>query len=80
VLRHELHPGKLVAGTVLVLVGVLYAGDAGGAWETPWFVAIPLATGGLFLAGVAGLLTGRVRRRRASGRTTTDGPGPDTAA
>ncbi|MER7401931.1 hypothetical protein ABT373_05440 [Streptomyces sp. NPDC000070] len=79
-LRHELQPGKLVAGAVLTLVGVLYAGDAGGAWETPWFVAIPLVTGGLCLAGAVGILTGRIRRRRASGRTTTDEPGPDMAA
>ncbi|MER7898678.1 hypothetical protein ABTX62_21860 [Streptomyces sp. NPDC096046] len=64
--RHEFRPGKLVAGAVLILVGVLYAGDAGGAWETPWFVAIPLVAGGLCLAGAVALLTGRVRRRRAS--------------
>ncbi|MFF5369184.1 hypothetical protein [Streptomyces sp. NPDC013187] len=63
-LRHELQPGKLVAGTVLVVAGVLYAGDAGGAWQTPWFVAIPLVTGGLCLAGVVALLTGLARRRR----------------
>ncbi|MFH9062075.1 hypothetical protein ACH4GM_12775 [Streptomyces coeruleorubidus] len=79
-LRHELQPGKLVAGTLLIVVGALYAGDARGAWETPWYVAIPLVTGGLFLAGAVGFLTGRVRRRRASGRTTTDEPGPDRAA
>ncbi|MEU0245784.1 hypothetical protein ABZ192_15865 [Streptomyces sp. NPDC006235] len=78
-LRHELQPGKLVAGAVLTLVGVLYAGDAGGAWETPWFVAIPLVTGGLFLAGAVAFLTGRIRRRRGAGRTT-DEPGPDMAA
>ncbi|MEU1936174.1 hypothetical protein ACH49O_23215 [Streptomyces coeruleorubidus] len=78
--RHELQPGKLVAGTLLILVGVLYAGDARGVWETPWFVAIPLVTGGLFLSGAVGFLTGRVRRRRTSGRTTTDEPGPDRAA
>ncbi|MFJ5998233.1 hypothetical protein [Streptomyces sp. NPDC092370] len=65
-LRHEFRPGKLVAGAVLVLVGVLYAGDAGDAWQIPWFVAIPLVAGGLCLAGAVALLTGRVRRRRAS--------------
>lgn len=79
-LLHELQPGRLVAGAVLTLVGVLYAGDAGGAWETPWFVAIPLVTGGLCLAGAVGILTGRIRRRRTSGRTATDEPGPDMAA
>ncbi|MER6711845.1 MULTISPECIES: hypothetical protein [unclassified Streptomyces] len=78
-LRHEFQPGKLVAGTVLTLVGVLYAGDAGGAWETPWFVAIPLVAGGLCLAGAVALVTGLVRRRRTTGRTTTDGPGSDLA-
>jgi hypothetical protein len=72
VLRHELQPGKLVAGTVLVVAGVLYAGDAGGAWQTPWFVAIPLVTGGLCLAGAVALLTGLVRRRRRGGRTGAD--------
>ncbi|KDN74577.1 hypothetical protein DF19_31495 [Streptomyces olindensis] len=78
-LRHEFQPGKLVTGAVLILAGVLYAGDAGGAWETPWFVAIPLVTGGLCLAGVVAFVTGRVRRRRGAGRTT-DGPGPDLAS
>ncbi|MEU0166270.1 hypothetical protein ABZ214_12550 [Streptomyces iakyrus] len=71
-LRHELQPGKLMAGLVLVLAGILYAGDAGGAWEIPWFVVIPLVTGGLCLAGVVALLTGRVRRRRQGGRTGAD--------
>ncbi|MFE7898913.1 hypothetical protein ACFU3E_15610 [Streptomyces sp. NPDC057424] len=71
-LRHEFQPGKLIAGTVLVLAGVLYAGDAGGAWEIPWFVAIPLVTGGLCLAGAVALLTGRVRRRRRGGRAGAD--------
>ncbi|MFJ4535678.1 hypothetical protein ACIP39_06865 [Streptomyces tibetensis] len=71
-LRHELQPGKLVAGTVLVVAGVLYAGDAGGAWQTPWFVAIPLVTGGLCLAGAVALLSGLVRRRRQGGRTRAD--------
>ncbi|MFD5158483.1 hypothetical protein ACFWMJ_10480 [Streptomyces hawaiiensis] len=70
-LRHELQPGKLFAGAVLVTAGVLYAGDAGGAWEIPWFVAVPLVTGGLCLAGAVALLTGRVRRRRR-GRTGAD--------
>jgi uncharacterized membrane protein HdeD (DUF308 family) len=72
VLRHEVQPGKLVAGIVLVVAGVLYAGDAGGAWQTPWFVAIPLVTGGLCLAGAVTLLTGLVRRRRQGGRTGAD--------
>ncbi|MCT7353304.1 hypothetical protein N4P33_14125 [Streptomyces sp. 15-116A] len=63
-LRHEFQPGRLVAGAFLTLAGVIYAGDAGDAWETPWFVVIPVVTGGLCLAGAVALVTSLVRRRR----------------
>ncbi|MFD4629925.1 hypothetical protein ACFVYR_34500 [Streptomyces sp. NPDC058284] len=77
-LRHEFHPGKLVAGLFLLAVAVVYAGDAGGAWDAPWFVALPLVMAGLFLAGVAAAVHGirprgaarggeRVRGAKASG-------------
>ncbi len=76
-LRHEFQPGRLVAGTALVAAAVIYGGDAGGAWETPWFLVIPLVVGGLCLAGVAGVVTGQVRRRRGRpdlrGGETADG-------
>ena len=65
-LRHEFQPGKLVAGVFLALAGAIYAGDAGGLWETPWFAVIPVVTVGLFLAGVVGALTRGIRRRRAA--------------
>ncbi|MFI1534292.1 hypothetical protein [Streptomyces anandii] len=71
-LRHEFQPGRLVAGVVLTAVGVVYAGDATGAWQAPWFVAIPLVVGGLCLAGAAAVLDRAVRRRR-SGRTPAGG-------
>ncbi|MFF1273844.1 hypothetical protein ACFVZC_10615 [Streptomyces marokkonensis] len=70
-LRHEFQPGRLVAGTFLTLAAVIYAGDAGGAWETPWFVVIPVVMGGLCLAGAVGFLTGRIRGRRERARSTT---------
>ncbi|MFF9097007.1 hypothetical protein ACF1AX_28285 [Streptomyces sp. NPDC014802] len=63
-LRHEFQPGRLVAGLALTAVGVLYAGDAGGLWHTPWFVAIPLVVSGLCVAAVAGMVAHGVRRRR----------------
>ncbi|GAA3814976.1 hypothetical protein GCM10022403_055730 [Streptomyces coacervatus] len=65
-LRHEFQPGKLVAGVFLALAGAIYAGDAAGLWETPWFAVIPVVTGGLCLAGVVGVLARVVRRRRAA--------------
>ncbi|CQR62347.1 hypothetical protein [Streptomyces leeuwenhoekii] len=64
-LRHEFQPGRLIIGVVLALAGAVYAGDAGGLWETPWFAVIPLVVGGLFLAGATALLA-RGRHRRAA--------------
>ena len=63
-LRHEFQPGKLVAGLFLTAAGAVYAGDAAGLWNTPWFAAIPLVTGGLCLAGVTAAVTRGIRRRR----------------
>ncbi|MGW0819774.1 hypothetical protein [Streptomyces sp. NPDC002845] len=68
-LRHDFQPGKLVAGSFLTLAGVIYAGDAGGAWDTPWFAVIPLVFFGLCLASAVGFLNHAIRRRRVSGRT-----------
>ncbi|MFE6828151.1 hypothetical protein [Streptomyces sp. NPDC057690] len=80
-LRHEFRPGRLVAGAFFTLAGVIYAGDAGGLWETPWFVVIPVVTAGLCLAGATGVVARSVRRRRGpSRRTTAAGTGPDPAA
>ncbi|HZF90932.1 hypothetical protein [Streptomyces sp.] len=62
-LRHEFQPGRLVAGFFLAVAGVVYAGDAGEAWEAPWFVMFPLVVGGLCLAGAAGALGHSIRRR-----------------
>ncbi|MDC0765830.1 hypothetical protein [Streptomyces sp. HD] len=65
-LRHEFQPGRLIAGTFLTLAGIIYAGDAGGAWETPWFAVIPLLVVGLFLAGTAAAITRGIRKRHRS--------------
>ncbi|GGU83630.1 hypothetical protein GCM10010260_15480 [Streptomyces filipinensis] len=62
-LRHEFQPGKLVAGLFLAATGAVFAGDAGGLWETPWFAAVPLVVGGLCLAGVVAAVGRAVRRR-----------------
>ncbi|MFJ3303447.1 hypothetical protein ACIPSA_10025 [Streptomyces sp. NPDC086549] len=70
-LRHEFQPGRLVAGFFLTVTGVVYAGDAGGLWDTPWFAVVPLVVGGLFLAGATGALARRIRGRRGPGRGST---------
>jgi ABC-type uncharacterized transport system permease subunit len=68
VLRHEFQPGRLVAGAFFALAGVIYAGDAGGLWETPWFALIPLLLAGLCLAGATGAAARSLRRRRGTSR------------
>jgi drug/metabolite transporter (DMT)-like permease len=79
VLRHEFRPGRLVAGAAFALAGIVYAGDAGGLWETPWFAVIPMVVGGLCLAGATGVLTRYLRRRRAARPGTPAQAGADTA-
>ncbi|MGW7077043.1 hypothetical protein [Streptomyces sp. NPDC054866] len=80
-LRHEFHPGKLVLGLFLLIAAIAYAGDAGGIWDTPWFVAFPLLLAGLLLGGAAAAVSYGIRGRptartanrtsdRASDRTT----------
>ncbi|GLX52785.1 hypothetical protein Shyhy01_57350 [Streptomyces hygroscopicus subsp. hygroscopicus] len=62
-LRHEFRPGKLVAGLFLAATGVMFAGDAKGLWETPWFAVVPLVVGGLCLAGATAALDRAIRGR-----------------
>ncbi|MET7286083.1 hypothetical protein [Streptomyces sp. NPDC005573] len=78
-LRHEVQPGRLVGGLFLAATGVIFAGDASGWWETPWFAVIPLVVGGLCLAGVAAAGARSLRGRGRRGAKTAEGlsPGPD---
>ncbi|MGY3203567.1 hypothetical protein [Streptomyces sp. TE5632] len=75
-LRHEFQPGRLVAGAFLALAGVLYAGDAGDAWDAPWFVVFPVVAGGLCLAAAVGGVTGLIRRHRRSGDRASHAKSP----
>uniref|UniRef100_A0AAU1ZXF4 Integral membrane protein n=1 Tax=Streptomyces sp. NBC_00093 TaxID=2975649 RepID=A0AAU1ZXF4_9ACTN len=78
-LRHEFQPGKLIAGIFVTIAGITYIGDAGDAWETPWFAVIPLLVFGLTLAGAVALLTGAIRRRRKTRRAPTPPAGAPEA-
>ncbi|MGW2274490.1 hypothetical protein [Streptomyces yangpuensis] len=62
--RHEFQPGRLIAGLVLLLAGVLYLLDSTGEADLPWFAVIPMTLGGLSLAALVGLVTYAVRRDR----------------
>ncbi|MFI1398887.1 hypothetical protein [Streptomyces sp. NPDC020681] len=64
--RHGFRPGKLVAGMAVLAATLLYAGDAAGSWQTPWFVVFPVVFGGLFLAGAVSWTHYSVRRRRSA--------------
>ncbi|MFG2499894.1 hypothetical protein ACGFSB_16970 [Streptomyces sp. NPDC048441] len=75
-LRHEFHPGKLVLGLFLLIAAIAYAGDAGGIWETPWFVAFPLILAGLLLGGAAAAVAYGIRGRSTAqvADRSVDGP------
>ncbi|MFC9279320.1 hypothetical protein [Streptomyces collinus] len=64
--RHEFRPGRLVVGLSLTAAGAVFAGDAAGWWQTPWFVMIPLVVGGLVLGGVTSAVARGMRSRRGS--------------
>lgn len=71
-LRHGFGPGKLVAGLAVLAAALLYAGDAAGAWQTPWFVVFPVVFGGLFLAGAVTWIHYGIRRRRSARRASRE--------
>ncbi|MEV6792567.1 hypothetical protein AB0M87_11305 [Streptomyces sp. NPDC051320] len=70
--RHEVRPGKVVAGLVLLGIAALYLGDAGGVWVTPAGVAAPVLVAGLVAAGATSRISYGVRRRRAARRASAD--------
>ncbi|WP_232788786.1 hypothetical protein [Streptomyces odonnellii] len=49
-MRHEMRPGRLVAGLSVLAAAAAYGGDAAGSWHTPWYAVFPVVFGGLFLA------------------------------
>ncbi|MFD9070136.1 hypothetical protein [Streptomyces lasiicapitis] len=81
-LRHEFQPGRLIAGLFLALAGLVYAGDAGGLWDTRWFVIIPMVMGGLGIAGATATVahSRRAARGPRAGRGSPAGSPDDPGA
>ncbi|MCS0637107.1 hypothetical protein NX801_15850 [Streptomyces sp. LP05-1] len=76
---HPFRPGRLITGVTGLAVAVAYLGDAAGAWYTPWYAGLPLLFLGLFLAavaGVAGYLVRRHRRRAPSSASAENDGAP----
>lgn len=66
-LRHEIRPGRAVAGLVMLTLAGGYAADAAGAWDVPWTFTVPVLLGGLWLAATVTWVNHRLRRRRGGG-------------
>ncbi len=74
--RHEFKPGKLITGLVLLGTAVAYAGDVGGLWHVPSYVALPALCLGLLVAGTASWVAYSVRRRAARAASTEKNAAP----
>jgi hypothetical protein len=72
VLRHEIRPGRAVAGIVMLALAAGYAADAAGAWDVPWTFFVPLFAGGLWAAVTVTWVSYRLRRRRDARKASAE--------
>ncbi len=71
-LRHEMRPGRAVAGVVMLALAAGYAADAAGTWDVPWTFFFPLFFGGLWLAATVTWVSYRLRRRRDARKASAE--------
>ncbi|WLQ41193.1 hypothetical protein P8A22_15075 [Streptomyces laculatispora] len=71
-LRHEIRPGRAVAGMVMLGLAAGYAADAAGLWHVPWTFFVALFAGGLWIAVLTTWVSYRIRRRRDARRASTE--------
>lgn len=71
-LRHEIRPGRAVAGLVMLALAAGYAADAAGLWDAPWVFFVPLFVGGLWTAVLTTWVNYRIRRRRDTRRASRE--------
>ncbi len=77
-LLHEFRPGGCWQGATALAVAALYAADADGALDVPWYTVFPLLSGGLLLAAAAAGIAYRLRlrtRRRSASSASADSTG-----
>ncbi|WEH35463.1 hypothetical protein PZB75_20125 [Streptomyces sp. AM 4-1-1] len=73
--RHEVRPGRAVAGVVMLALAGCYAAEAAGAWSLTWYFFVPLLCGGLSLAATATWLSYGLRRRSEARRASAENTG-----
>ncbi|MGY5034979.1 hypothetical protein ACWC9U_29875 [Streptomyces sp. 900116325] len=71
-LRHEIRPGRAVAGVAMLALAAGYAADAAGRWDAPWTFFLPVLFGGLWLAATTTWVSYRMRRRRDAKKASTE--------
>lgn len=71
-LRHEIRPGRAVAGLVMLGLAAGYAADAMRPLGVPWAFFVALFTGGLWIAVLTTWVAYRIRRRRDARRASTE--------
>jgi hypothetical protein len=76
VLRHEIRPGRAVAGLAMLTLAGGYAADAVGAWNVPWTFFASVLLGGLWLAATTTWMSYWMRRRRESGKASAENAAP----
>ncbi|MGW8766602.1 hypothetical protein ACWGN5_29350 [Streptomyces sp. NPDC055815] len=79
-LLHEFRPGRLLVGLTALALAAVYAGDAAGAWTTPWYAVVPLLCGGLGTAAFATWFAYRIRRRSARSRSSDSTGAPASSS
>ncbi|MFF2008179.1 hypothetical protein ACFVWY_03760 [Streptomyces sp. NPDC058195] len=80
-LRHEIRPGRAVAGLVMLALAAGYAADAAGSWDAPWTFFLPLFFGGLTLATLVTGVNYLIRRRRLARKASSENaPAPPSTS
>ncbi|MFD0024999.1 hypothetical protein [Streptomyces sp. NPDC058382] len=74
-LRHEIRPGRAVAGLVLLALAAGYAADAAGLWNAPLVFFAALFAGGVWAAVLTTWAAYMIRRRREARRASRENVG-----